>query len=146
MCHASIRISHWPSGIAGSISHAGDTVGAAVCLQSNYRGIGLDIAEFAAVTKELFSLILTKDDANNSRGLSGSSLATLIFCCKESVYIAVNPITSEFLDLADVSIKIGNNCFSAKCDVGKASSQLVASGRGILDVNDSIVKALFLID
>ena len=139
------RAPAWPSEIAGSISHSSDFVGAATCLKSNYRAIGLDLEECGAVTADLFDSILTKDDLTDAEAARDSSFATLIFCCKESVYKAVNPLTSEFLSFTNVSIQIDGNHFRAKCDPDKVASQLIAAGHGFLEIKDGFVRALFLI-
>ncbi len=139
------RAPAWPEGFIGSISHAGEIVGAAVCRKSDYQAIGLDIEKSCAVTPELFDSVLTKDDLGSIAGVPDPSLATRVFCCKEAVFKAVNPVVNEFLDCADLCIKVNGNSFTAKCDPSKASSQLIATGRGCLEDEAGLVRALFLI-
>ena len=139
------RAPAWPEGFIGSISHSGEIVGAAVCRKSDYQALGLDVEKSCAVTPDLFDSVLTKEDLESIAGVPDPSLATRVFCCKEAVYKAVNPVVNEFLDFADSSIKMNGNYFTAKCDPSKASSQLIATGRGCMEDEAGFVRALFLV-
>jgi len=135
----------WPKGLTGSISHSGHIAGAAACLVSDYKAVGLDIEEHKAVTADLFDSILTTDDLAHAEEDMCSSLATRVFCCKEAIYKAVNPVIGEYLDFSDVSVRISGGRFSAQCGSGKLSSELIATGWGFLETDNNFVKALFLI-
>ena len=139
------RAPAWPEGFIGSISHSGEIVGAAVCRKSDYQAVGLDIEKSCAVTPELFDFVLSHDDLECIAGVPNASLATRVFCCKEAVYKAVSPVANEFLDFADLSIKVNGNSFTAECDPSKASSQLIVTGRGYLEYEAGFVRALFLV-
>ena len=143
---SSARYPIWPSGAVGSISHTSRVVGAAVTAQSNYSAIGFDIENIQAVDPDLYPVILRDSEQQDVSRSPTVDLATIIFGCKEAVYKAVNPTTSEFIDFLDVRINVSHNTFSVECVTDKRSATMINSGKGFYELTDELVTSLFLVE
>ena len=135
----------WPDGIVGSISHTDDIVGVALARAQDYVSIGFDIEVGRAVKPELWDMVLTDDEKDNIDLNAEPELATLVFSCKESVYKAVYPLIGEFLEFRDIEISIVDDGFDVNCINNGRSNAYTATGRGYLEMDDDLVKTLFVI-
>lgn len=136
----------WPRGVVGSISHTNDTVGIALAKSHDYVSVGFDIETAGAVTTDLYDMVLTDGEKEYTDRNAGSDLATLIFCCKESVYKAVYPLVGEFLEFQDIEISLADDGFTVNCLNDRESNSYIQSGRGYFEVRDTLVMSLFSID
>ena len=103
------RSPQWPPGIAGSISHTTGYCCAAVCEQDRFRSIGLDVEIDRRVTADLHGQFLTASEQAALLGMSDNEAgrrATLIFSAKEAFYKCQYPLTSEWLDFADIEVEV----------------------------------------
>jgi 4'-phosphopantetheinyl transferase EntD len=103
------RTPAWPDGIVGSISHTTGFCAAAVGHSRDCRSIGLDVEIDRRVTAELHSQFLTSAEQVRLNGRPpemADRLATLIFSAKEAFYKAQYPMTAEWLEFADLEIRL----------------------------------------
>jgi 4'-phosphopantetheinyl transferase EntD len=96
----------WPTGVVGSITHAGGVAAAAVARASDWRGLGLDLEDDAPLDAELVERICTPRETASfaASGLAGALAAKLSFCCKEAAYKALWPVLRRFLDFHQLEI------------------------------------------
>jgi len=77
--------------------------------------------------------------------IAGSDLATLIFCCKESVYKAVYPLVGEFLEFQDIEISLADDGFAVNCLNDRESNPYIQAVMGYFEVRDALTMSLFSI-
>ena len=95
----------WPPGFLGSLAHDPEYAAAAVARStSSLRGVGIDIEPALPLPEELLDIIATHSERGQING--DLNLARLLFCIKEAVYKAANPIDGLFLDHHDVEISL----------------------------------------
>lgn len=119
----------WPAGAVGSIAHTGALAAAAVGSSRRFRGLGLDLESETAVSPRVAGRVLSADER---AWLPAAEWRTMLFCAKEAVYKAVNPIIGEFLGFQDVELDVDaqQGGFRATCRGAKRSAPAIAAGRG----------------
>ncbi len=107
------RAPTWPSGIVGSISHAGDLVVAVVAPVRLLHGIGIDVEPATPLDEDLLErvcrpeeLARIRDGSMHAPNPDPSHQAKLIFSAKESVYKCIAPRIGIFLEFGDVEILV----------------------------------------
>jgi enterobactin synthetase component D / holo-[acyl-carrier protein] synthase len=100
----------WPSGFVGSITHGGGIAAAAVASKTNCLGIGID-AEYVmspSTEEEVSSLVVTRDEVLSAKkalpAVARSSLVTLAFSAKESLYKCLHPLVGTFFEFHDAEL------------------------------------------
>jgi 4'-phosphopantetheinyl transferase EntD len=102
----------WPEGYVGSIAHDDVMAVAAIARDPALRGIGIDVEPRASLPEELVDLVVTAPEA---RELDGDRIAArLLFCAKEAVYKATNPIDGRFLEFDDIAVGIAAGMATTK--------------------------------
>ena len=99
----------WPEGVVGSISHTTGFCAVAAGHRQDWRAIGLDVEIDQRVTAELYPQFLTSVEQAWLRDqpiTQADGLATLIFSAKEAFYKAQYPMTGEWLEFADLEIRL----------------------------------------
>lgn len=94
----------WPSGIVGSLAHDGQIAVAAVATAEHVLGIGIDVEPDEPLSSDLVKIIATP--AECARYTRAMLERRILFCCKEAVYKALNPIDGIFLDFQDIEIDL----------------------------------------
>jgi enterobactin synthetase component D len=99
----------WPAGFIGSITHTSGFASACVSGLGELAGVGIDTEEVldGAGSRDIRDTVATRDELARIQGSSAldeSSLVTLVFSAKESVYKCVAPITKQFLEFHDVEL------------------------------------------
>ena len=119
----------WPAGAVGSIAHTGALAVAAAGSNRVFQGLGIDLESETAVSPRVAGRVLTGDER---AWLPAAEWRTMLFCAKEAVFKAVNPIVGEFLGFQDVELDINaeQGEFRASCRGAKRSAQAVGAGRG----------------
>jgi enterobactin synthetase component D len=112
----------WPSGFVGSITHGGGIAAAAAASKTNCLGVGID-AEYLmspSTEEEVASLVVTVDEVMSAKralpGVARSSLVTLAFSAKESLYKCLNPLVGTFFEFQDaelVKVSVGSGALAA---------------------------------
>jgi 4'-phosphopantetheinyl transferase EntD len=92
----------WPSGFTGSLAHDAEIAIAAVALERDFLGVGVDVEPAEALEPELLPLIATANERKSAPG--DPRYGRLLFAIKEAVYKAVNPIDGRFLGHHDVDV------------------------------------------
>ena len=100
----------WPSGFVGSITHGGGIAAAAVASKTNCLGVGID-AEYLmspSTEEEVASLVVTPGEVASAKralpGVARSSLVTLAFSAKESLYKCLHPLVGTFFEFQDAEL------------------------------------------
>ena len=107
------RAPRWPSGVVGSISHAGGVpggfCGVVVGRSSELLALGLDIEVAGAVAQELWPRVATPRELAWLERRAPSerrTLATVLFSAKECFYKARFPLCGEFLEFGEVEVAL----------------------------------------
>lgn len=102
----------WPSGLVGSITHSGGFAGAAVAKRSERCSLGIDLAEVASVSIDVWPIIFTSAEIEVLSGLplakQPESSAT-IFSAKESFFKVQYPLTKRWVDFTDANVVLDQN-------------------------------------
>lgn len=96
----------WPPGITGSLAHDRRVAVAAVARSDKYHVLGIDVEPAEDLSFDLMDLIATPGERmqiENDTGRLG-----LLFCIKEAVYKALNPIDGVFLEHHDVEVDLSS--------------------------------------
>lgn len=106
----------WPAGVSGSITHCNGYCAAAVALQADMRGIGIDAEVRAPLPAGVTEMVCTEGERRWAAGLPGDHWTTLVFSAKESVYKAWYPVAGRWLDYLDAELTVERErgCFSAR--------------------------------
>jgi len=107
------RAPRWPSGVVGSISHAGEVPGGLCAVvvgrAHDVLALGLDIEVAAAVAPDLWSRVATPRELAWLEAQAPSErrrLATVLFSAKECFYKARFPLCGEFLEFGEVEVAL----------------------------------------
>jgi len=97
----------WPPGFVGSLAHDEAVAVAAVAPAGAMLGVGIDVEPSLPLPAELLAVVATPAE----RAQLGGDLvaARLLFCMKEAVYKATNPVDGLFLDHQDVEICLSSH-------------------------------------
>ena len=98
------RMPVWPDGIVGSLAHDAEVAVAAIAMQRDFAGVGIDVEPAEMLDPELLGLIATA--AEQHRIHDDPYGGRLLFSVKEAVYKAVNPLDGVFLDHHDVEVDL----------------------------------------
>jgi 4'-phosphopantetheinyl transferase EntD len=101
------RAPTWPNGFVGSLAHDKEYAAAAVARATSLRGVGIDIEPALPLPEELLDTIATRSERGQIKG--DLVLARLLFCIKEAVYKAANPVDGVFLEHHDVEISLASS-------------------------------------
>ena len=122
----------WPSGLVGSIAHSRSLVAAVVCEASELAGIGVDVVSRKSVSQKVEQRISLPAEQGSLSAFDHEDRGSVIFCMKEAIYKAVNPVTDEYLGFKDVCVVHDSvsGTFTAKCVQDRTSSDIVSRGLG----------------
>jgi 4'-phosphopantetheinyl transferase EntD len=98
------RAPQWPAGFVGSLAHDREFAAAAVARTPSILGVGIDIEPPLPLPEDLLDMIATPSERQQLKGDLVS--ARLLFCVKEAVYKAINPIDGVFLEHPDVEVSL----------------------------------------
>jgi enterobactin synthetase component D len=101
------REPRWPPGFVGSITHSPSFACAAIALDTDIRGLGIDsepIFDDAAMN-DAAPLALDANEKQLIEGPRKRELATLIFSAKESLFKCLYPLTGVFFEFIDARIE-----------------------------------------
>jgi enterobactin synthetase component D / holo-[acyl-carrier protein] synthase len=99
----------WPDGVIGSMTHCGGYRAVAVALAGDVAAIGIDAEVNDRLPDGVLQLVAGPAERKGLMELPAEGLCRwdrLLFCAKESVYKAWYPITHEWLDFHDVTVRI----------------------------------------
>ncbi len=98
----------WPQGTRGSISHAGDTVLAAVAVDDAISAIGIDVEDIMEpdTATNIHKSIVNDEELvlMGKTGLPFEHMLTLVFSAKESFFKAAYPSVGEYFDFDAVRL------------------------------------------
>jgi 4'-phosphopantetheinyl transferase EntD len=94
----------WPEGIVGSLAHDNEVAVAAMAAESDFLSVGVDVEPAEPLEAGLLEIVATPRERE---GAAEDRLrGRLLFCIKEAVYKAVNPLDGVFLDHHDVEVNL----------------------------------------
>ena len=96
----------WPPGFVGSLAHDREFAVATVAPAASILGVGIDVEPRLPLPEELLNIIATPGERAQLKG--DLVFARLLFCMKEAVYKATNPIDGVFLEHHDVEVCFGS--------------------------------------
>ncbi len=109
----------WPEGVLGSISHASNTVLAAVALGGTISAIGIDVEEVISLetARNIHQSIVNDEELAlmGQEDLSFGYALTIVFSAKESFFKAAYPSVGEYFDfdaLRLVNLDLGSQSFT----------------------------------
>jgi enterobactin synthetase component D len=98
----------WPAGVVGAITHAEGFAAAAVARAADAAGIGLDSEGLLSASAQdaVYSLAVTRDEMEALAGarLGETTLLTVVFSAKESLFKCLYPIVGHYFDFHDAAI------------------------------------------
>lgn len=94
----------WPNGFVGSIAHDSEFAVTAVAPASVVASVGIDIEPARPAPAELMEMVATPAEREQLRG--DLIALRLLFCIKEAVYKATNPLDRIFLEHHDVEVDL----------------------------------------
>lgn len=104
----------WPESYLGSLSHCKNTVAVILGTQEHFKGLGIDVIEYARKEQVLRSLkrILTPEEQlffkENQKDCPWYPL--IVFSAKESLYKALYPIQRNYIGFQEVVMNEFNFC------------------------------------
>ena len=137
----------WPMPIVGSIAHSYQFAVALIGFKQDFRGVGIDILPKHAVSDRVKNRILLESELELVNERESKDWQTLLFCAKESIYKASNPITDEFLGFKDVCVRVEESGteFKAQTTSQKRSSDIITCGKGYFFEVETHWLTMFLI-
>ena len=94
----------WPPDFVGSLAHDGEYAVAAVARATFIRGVGIDVEPALPLPEDLLDMVAAPGERKQLKGDLVS--ARLLFCIKEAVYKATNPVDGVFLEHHDVEVSL----------------------------------------
>ncbi len=90
----------WPTGFVGSLAHD-ETQAAAVCARaSDMTALGVDVEPAGPLPDDVAEIALFGAE------LADPALGRAIFCAKEAVYKAINPLDGSALEYEDIAVDL----------------------------------------
>jgi len=124
----------WPTGVVGSISHAGSAAAAVVAWASSIASLGLDLEPATALEPALVPRICRPDEIDciaSSRYGAGTA-AKMVFSMKEASYKALWPVLRCFLDFHDIELVLDEPLamFQVTSRTGRLPAEMAARIEG----------------
>lgn len=94
----------WPPGIVGSLAHDDRVAVAAVARFAQFDALGIDVEPAAPLPADIIDIVTTQ--AERARYPATVVESRLLFCIKEAVYKALNPIDGLFLEFHDIEVDV----------------------------------------
>ena len=91
----------WPAGIVGSLGHDEFVAAAIVGSSAAFGGLGVDVESAEPLDDELIPIVATPDE---QRASDDPLQAKVLFCVKEAVFKAVNPLDRRFLGFDEIVV------------------------------------------
>jgi 4'-phosphopantetheinyl transferase EntD len=94
----------WPAGVVGSLAHDDRVAVAAVGLNQDFAGVGVDVEPAGALPADMLEFVATPRE----RGMIADDLlkAKLLFAAKEATYKAVYPLDRVFLEFGGIEVDL----------------------------------------
>ncbi len=129
------RLPIWPQGLVGNIAHSRTVASAVVSRQSVMSGVGMDVVSDEAVSDKVASRILLPYELSFVQAQPElQKWQTALYCAKESIYKAVNPLVGEYIGFKDieVSVDVETMRFTAQSSVSRLRDSPISVGYGYL--------------
>ncbi len=104
----------WPEGITGSITHTAGFCGVVVARKTTVLALGIDAELASSVHRGLWRQIATPEELQWLEGLPKSragSMACVVFSAKEAFFKCQFPLTREWVDFSDVTVRVERGGF-----------------------------------
>jgi 4'-phosphopantetheinyl transferase EntD len=120
----------WPEGITGSITHTTGFCGVVAARKTRVLSLGIDAELASAVQRRLWRQVATEEEAQWLEGLQverAATMASVLFSAKEAFFKCQFPLTREWLNFGDVSVRIGRRDLRVEPERPLALEGLVAA-------------------
>jgi enterobactin synthetase component D len=100
----------WPRALVGSVTHSGGFAAAAVARRADHRSIGIDGEALIsdAVAASVTSTIARANEIDKlalATGMDRTTILTLVFSAKESLFKCLFPLVGRYFDFADAELR-----------------------------------------
>jgi 4'-phosphopantetheinyl transferase EntD len=95
----------WPANFVGSLSHTEGYAVAATAARGRCVALGVDVEPALPLPVDAGTLVLT-DDERDWLATSDPASGRLVFCAKECVHKAIEPLRDISLEFSDVTIEV----------------------------------------
>lgn len=95
----------WPEGVTGSIAHAGEMVIAVVAHHQDRFRLGVDLEPDLALPDDAAEWVITPQERTLLADAPMDSASRWLFCAKESVHKALNPLNGAWLEFNEIGIE-----------------------------------------
>ena len=95
----------WPAHFTGSLSHTDGYALAATASRAHCVALGVDVEPALPLLGDADTLVLT-DDERRWLETADPAAGRLVFCAKECVHKAIEPLRDVWLEFADVGIDV----------------------------------------
>jgi 4'-phosphopantetheinyl transferase EntD len=124
------RQPRWPNGVVGSISHTESFCAAAVALEADHAGLGLDVEMDLPVSEGFARRVCSERELLRcAEHGSAEQLARVVFSAKESVYKLQHPRSGIVLYWRDLEVLLGDSHFDVRfltaCPPFQAGQELI---------------------
>ena len=100
------RRPRWPPGMVGSLTHCAGFAAAAVARKGTVRAVGVDAEPAVPLPKEAHPrVLLPSEQAWTEKRAAAHAWSTAVFCAKEALYKAWNPVTDAWLDFDEAEVE-----------------------------------------
>lgn len=113
----------WPASVVGSISHNASHCAVICAAKAQWRSVGVDLETRREFSSGMAKMVLTPEELEGLApigSVQGQAQCLMYFCLKEAFYKFQSPLTGEFLDFQDVTLR--------QCDASTWSIQAAAQG------------------
>jgi 4'-phosphopantetheinyl transferase EntD len=109
------RQPRWPNGVVGSISHTESLCAAAVALEADHAGLGLDVETDLPVSEAFARRVCsTRELLRCAEHGSAERFARVVFSAKESVYKLQHPLSGIVLYWRDLEVLLDDGHFNVR--------------------------------
>lgn len=140
------RAPQWPQGVIGSISHSDAQAWVVASRSGPLLGLGADIERLGRLHSDLHDKLFTAAERAQI-GSTGAQLATALFCAKEAVYKATQPLAGAFIGFQEVEVQLQADAgqFQMRYLGTHGPSAIMEQGAGYLRYEADHALALFVI-
>jgi 4'-phosphopantetheinyl transferase EntD len=98
----------WPANFTGSLSHTDGYALAATASRTNCVALGVDVEPALPLPEDADTLVLTPDEGRwlETTAAANPEAGRLVFCAKECVHKAIEPLRDVWLEFLDVDIDV----------------------------------------
>lgn len=118
----------WPNGVTGSIAHAGEMAIAVVSAHHDALALGVDLEPDIPLPDDAAEWVITPSERPLLAHAAPASANRWLFCAKECVHKALNPLNGAWLEFHEINIQPAEDWSSFKVSGTSASACTALQG------------------